>query len=473
MKNNWLMLSCCLAVLMGFCKVTFAETPSSLSVKGNRVVVTSLKNPKLPKDFKSSRAAKSSKSNKSSKWSSSQPSVISSASASSRPVSSLASSTPTLANCATYAGAVFIDSVCSPWRNPSIFEMNSITSASREITDTNVGEGLSFAIINSNDPGHHQVLDIHYADQTIVNGVVHVFAPESASNSLDMSEYATGKLIFDLKVINEGTAKPDIELTVECGWPCVNTPEIIKPLALNQWQTVEISVAEMISRGLDITKVTTAFLISPTWGEQANVHYQLDNIRWIKGSAVTPTPTVCYANFLDAPWIAGIQGIGATVRAMDGNVDSSKINILNVNPFVTIKPDWPFVSGRWALSLSETISYTTGQLVAPSSLSTCSSAGVLSMEVYVPTSYVDDGQLTFTLHFLDSNYQLYEIPDSQFSVANLKPGAWNKISVNLSPDTQRENLMYVGLTFDSTFINPTINDVLKIDNIVIIQNTMQ
>ncbi|MES2822009.1 MAG: putative glycoside hydrolase [Pseudomonadota bacterium] len=379
-------------------------------------------------------------------------------------------SSSSVANCASYAGAVFVDSVCSPWRNPSIFEMNSITSASREITDTNVGEGLSFNIIDSNDAGHHQVLDIHYADQTIVNGVVHVFAPESAINSLDLTEYATGKLIFDIKVIHEGTAKPDIELTVECGWPCVNTPEIIKPLALNQWQTVEISVAEMISRGLDVTKVTTGFLLSPTWGEQANAHYQLDNIRWVKGSVATPTKTICYANFLDAPWIAGIQGLGATVRAMDGNVDISKINISNVNPFVTLKPEWPFVSGRWALSLSETISYTTGELVSPSTLSACSSAGVLSMEVYVPTSYVDDGQLTFSLHFLDSNYQLYEIPDSQFSVANLKPGDWNKISVNLSPDTQRENLMYVGLTFDSSFINSTINDVLRIDNIVITHN---
>ncbi len=348
--------------------------------------------------------------------------------------------------------------------------MNSLTSASREITDTNVGEGLSFNIIDSKDAGHHQVLDIHYADQTIVNGVVHIFAPESASNSLDLTEYATGKLIFDIKVINPGTTNPDIEFNIECGWPCGSTPKIIKPAALNQWQTVEISVAEMMTRGLDITKVATGFMILPTWGEQANAHYQLDNIRWLKGSEVTPTKTICYANFLDAPWIAGIQGIGATVRAMDANVDISKINILNVNPFVTIKPDWPFVGGRWALSLSEAISYTTGELVVPSTLSACSSAGVLSMEVYVPASYVDDGQLTFSLHFLDTSYQLYEIPDSQIFVANLKPGDWNKISVNLSPDTQHENLMYVGLTFDSTFINSAISDVLKIDNIVITHN---
>ncbi|MES2672936.1 MAG: putative glycoside hydrolase [Pseudomonadota bacterium] len=371
-------------------------------------------------------------------------------------------------NCATYTGAVFIDSVCSPWRKPSIFEMNSITSVRREITDTNIGEGLSFNIIDSKDAGHHQVLDIHYADQTIVNGVAHIFAPESASNSLDMSEYATGKLIFDIKVINEGTAKPDIELTVECGWPCASTPEIIKPVALNQWQTVEISVAKMISRGLDITKVDTAFLLSPTWGEQANAHYQLDNIRWEKGSAVTPTTSICYANYLDDPWISDEQGILAMHYSVDDSVvDFLKTNVSSTTPFVTIKPDWSFFIGRWALSLPEAMDFDTFELIKPSTLTDCSTAGVLSMELYIPKSYVDDGQLTFTLHFRTSNHQAFEIPGSQFDVAFLKPDEWNKISVDLSENLRHEDLMYVGLTFDSRFINPTINDVLKIDNIVI------
>jgi hypothetical protein len=78
-------------------------------------------------------------------------------------------------NCATYAGAVFVDFVCSPWRKLSIFEMNSVTFVSREITDTNVSDVLTYNIIDTNDTAHHQVLDIKYADQAVFNGVVHIF----------------------------------------------------------------------------------------------------------------------------------------------------------------------------------------------------------------------------------------------------------------------------------------------------------
>ncbi len=446
MKTKGFIGACCLAATVFASGIVSANSSNAVSLRASKSSLSSPSSYSYSSKQISS-ASQSSKNNKSVKSSSSIP------------------------GCAYVTGGVFIDSICSPWRNPSIFEMNSVTFASREITDTNIGEGLSYSIVDTGDAAHHQVLDIHYANQTIVNGVVHIFAPVSATNSVDLSEYATGKLIFDINVINEGTAKPDIEFNIECGWPCGSTPLIIRPVALNQWQTVEVSVAEMIKRGLDITKVATGFMILPTWGKQANAHYQIDNIRWVKGRVVKPKKTVCYANYLDSPWIAGVQGNGAISLTSDSHVDQFKIRTLttSINPFATLSLDWSSIRGRWTYSLSEAMSYSTGQLLEPSTLSACSGDGVLSLEVYVPKSYVDDGKLKFSLHFMDKNHNVYEIPHSKYSIARFKADSWNKISVKLSALTKHDDLMYVGLSFDSTFINPAIKDVLKIDNIVITQ----
>lgn len=390
--------------------------------------------------------------------------------------SAAASSMAAVTSCATYEGAVFVDSVCSQWRKPYIFELNSITSVNREITDTQVGEGLTYSIVDAQDPAHRQVFDIHYANQTIVNGVA-LLAPVTTSKTVDLSAYATGKLIFDINVINQGTAKADIEFNVECGWPCGSTPIMIKSTTLNKWQTIEVSVAEMISRGLNIKNVTSAFVLLPTWGKQANTHYQLDNIRWVKGNAVTPTETICYANYLDEPFIAGVQGNGASMYTVDANINlfeliTTGVVTTSINPYATIRPNWSVTGGHWSYSLSKGMSYVTGQLLTPSTLSACSAAGTLSLEIYFPKSYIDDGNLKFSLHFLDNNRNIHEIPNSQFSTANLKPDDWNKISVDLSAATQHADLMYVGLSIDSTLISPALTDDFKIDNIIITQKTV-
>jgi hypothetical protein len=58
-------------------------------------------------------------------------------------------------------------------------------------------------------------------------------------------------------------------------------------------------------------------------------------------------------------------------------------------------------------------------------------------------------------------------------MADMEPNDWNQISIPLSAETQYDNLKYVGLTIDSSFMDFTIDDALKIDNIIIKQPLLQ
>lgn len=372
------------------------------------------------------------------------------------------------ANCAAAEGGVFINNVCSPWRDLSAYEMNISNFGGEEVVDGQ-GNAVTFSIIDTSDPAHNQVVDMQFANQFDYTAVVRMLVPDEMLSGRDMSEYANGTFIFDLKVINAGTEGADVEFNLDCVYPCASTHIPIKEYELNQWQTIEVPVQQLVERGLDLTKVTTGFMISPTWKKQAGAHYQVDNVRWEKGD-MEVTESICFANHFDLQWISGVQGPGITIQDVNFSVpDSQRYGAtIGVHP-VELKPDWSLMQGVWAFSMSEGMDYTTGDLIEPSTLSECSSAGTLSLNIFVPKSYVDDGSLSFTFHVLDENLQRYELSDTVFSMADMTPDDWNKVSIPLSAETQHDNLKYVGLTFDSTLIDWSIEDALKIDNIIIKQ----
>ncbi|ARU29199.1 putative glycoside hydrolase [Cellvibrio sp. PSBB006] len=406
----------------------------------------------------------SSLSNSSESVSSSSLSISSSLSSSSSSESSTASEP--YASCAEAEGGVFINDVCSPWRDVSAYEQRQDPFEWEEVTDGE-GNAVTYAIIDTDDPEHNQVLNIQFAEQTTYAGNVRMLSPENSG--YDMSEFAGGTFIFDLKVVNAGDQSPDVEFYLDCVYPCATSPKLIKSYVINEWQTIEVLVQDLVERGLDLTKVTTGFMIAPTWGKSSGAHYQVDNIRWEKGD-MEITESICFANHFDLQWISGVQGPGITIQDVDFLVpDSQRFGAtIGVHP-VELKPDWSLMQGVWAFSMSEGMDYTTGDLIEPSTLSECSSAGTLSLEIFVPKSYVDDGSLSFTFHVLDESLQRYELSDTVFSMADMTPDDWNKVSIPLSAETQHDNLKYVGLTFDSTLIDWSIEDALKIDNIIIKQ----
>ncbi|MBK8187490.1 MAG: hypothetical protein IPK77_09785 [Cellvibrio sp.] len=372
--------------------------------------------------------------------------------------------------CTNSPGDLFFNEICAPWRPLSAYEQNYADyTIAYETTDGNQGNGATFNIVESYEAGHDQVIDIAYSAANTYFSAVRIRAPESATNNIDMTEFANGKILFDLKVISNSFSNAPLEFTLDCGWPCASTPKFIRVDALNEWKTYEFSVAEMIDRGLNITKLDMGFMLLPTFGQQAGAHYQVDNIRWVKGDSPTNPETVCYANYFDQPWNSGVSGVGVSVLGIDGEipVDQQMYLTQGVIPWVTAKPDWSVMNRKWFYAMSGVMSYQTGELLDPFTLSDCSGAGNLSLEIYTPAALVADGQLTFSLTFIRNDWTLVEIPNSTFTVANMKPDDWNKISVPLSGMTYSSDLKFVALRMDGSVVSPNTQSEFRVDNIVI------
>lgn len=396
----------------------------------------------------------------------------SSSSAYSSSSSSSSSSSVAALACANSPGDVFIDEVCAPWRDISAYEQNyaDYTNA-YEITDGNAGGGARFNIIQSADSGRNKVLDIEYLAAPEFFSAVRIRVPESETNALDMSDYANGKIIFDLKVISHGFANAPLEFNLDCSWPCTSTPKFIRAEVLNEWKTYEFSVAELIDRGLDIKRTSMGFMLLPTWAQQAGAHYQVDNIRWVKGDAPANPEIICYANFFDSPWNGGVSGVGVSIlgESVDVPIDQHMNLTQGVIPWVKAYPDWSVMNGSWLYVMSGLMDYQTGELFDPYTLSNCSGAGTLSLEIYTPAALVADGKLTFSLMLVEDDLYLINIPNSTFSVANMKPDEWNKVSVPLSAATSGTNLKFVGLRINANQVSPELQAGFNIDNILIKQ----
>lgn len=393
----------------------------------------------------------------------------SSSSSSSSNSSSSSSSSPALA-CNSSPGDIFLDEVCAPWLPVSAYEQNYIDATNAyELTDGNAGGGARFNIIQSEDAGRNKVLDIEYLAAPEFFSAVRIRVPESESNALDMSEYANGKIVFDLKVINRGAFDAPLEFTLDCTWPCASTPKFIRADVLNEWKTYEFSVAELIDSGLDIKRTSMGFMLLPEWAKQAGAHYQVDNIRWVKGNAPVASETICYSNFFDAPWTGGVSGVGVSIIGQSKEVPFDQLMNLTqgVIPWVKAYPDWSVMNSSWLYIMSGVMNYQNGELLDPYTLSNCSSAGTLSMEIYTPAALVADGTMTFSLLFVASDWYLIDIPNSTFSVANMKPDEWNKVSVPLSAATYGNNLKFVGLRIHADNVSPALQAGFNIDNILI------
>ncbi len=237
---------------------------------------------------------------------------------------------------------------------------------------------------------------------------------------------------------------------------------------MNEWKTYEFSVAELIARGLDIKRVSMGFMLLPTWGQQSSAHYQVDNIRWVKGDASTRRDYICYSNFFDTPWNGGVSGVGVLTTGMTSSIPSEALATLTqgVIPWVTTTPDWSLMNNQWAYLFSGAMNYQTMEVLDPFALPDCSGAGTLSVEIYTPAELVADGQVTFSLALMDSSWDRVDLPGT-FSAADMKPNEWNKVSVPLSAFTYRSNWKYVSVMINGTNVSPTLRAGFNIDNIVI------
>lgn len=130
-------------------------------------------------------------------------------------------------------------------------------------------------VIDSDEAARGKVISIKYG---ATSGVAYI----QSKTIKDASVFATGgNLQFDVKVTNYGTAAGLI-VKADCVNPCSSGDIAIGKVANGVWETITVPVATLVSGGLNLARLNTPFVIFPTWGAQAGVELQVDNVRWVK-----------------------------------------------------------------------------------------------------------------------------------------------------------------------------------------------
>ena len=173
--------------------------------------------------------------------------------------------------------------------------------------DLGVCCGGGAAIEQVDNGGGNMALQFNYDGDPGTNTVT-FFQPPAP---VDLSQFAGGTVEFDMFVITQPTnpAPNPWLIKVDCDTGCSSgdTPitaslEGVQP-PTGSWQHYTFDLDTLVGQGLDLSKVS-ALVIFPAWGNQDNASYQLDNVKFVKGStgseptAAAPTPTVPAGNVI-------------------------------------------------------------------------------------------------------------------------------------------------------------------------------
>jgi len=132
---------------------------------------------------------------------------------------------------------------------------------------------LSWAMVE--EEGRGSVLEVTYADST---GVAAIFF--ESSGPVDLSEFSSGNLNFDVKVLDASENNISWIMKADCNYPCTSGDQVIGPAGNDGWQSISVPVSQLLSGGLDIQQVSTGLVLWPDPSKNANFRYRLDNVYW-------------------------------------------------------------------------------------------------------------------------------------------------------------------------------------------------
>ena len=129
-------------------------------------------------------------------------------------------------------------------------------------------------------------------------------------------------------------------MKIDCFFPCTSGDQALGIVGDGSWQTVTVSIAQLVSSGLDLSGVNTGLVIFPTAGDQGSVTFDLDNIVWRVGDAPDVPPgdgsdlgesVLIYDGTQsgDVTFTPELNGISMTEMVDD--IDADKGNVLEFN----------------------------------------------------------------------------------------------------------------------------------------------
>ena len=116
-----------------------------------------------------------------------------------------------------------------------------------------------------------------------------------ARTPADFSAYSDGEIVFDIRANSDYNDLSGLIVKVDCVHPCSSGDIFIGQVGQNNaWETVTLSVAEMVANGLDLSKVSMGLVIFPHYFDQlyqgTSFAFEIRNLRWRSNRLVPPTP---------------------------------------------------------------------------------------------------------------------------------------------------------------------------------------
>ncbi len=107
----------------------------------------------------------------------------------------------------------------------------------------------------------------------------------AATTGQNLSEYYNGDLEFDIKVVSGDS---NFTVKLDCTYPCTSGDQPIGSKGSDGWESVKLPLADLVSAGLDLSKVNTGIVV---WASNhTSTNFLLDNVRFTGFEAGTGTP---------------------------------------------------------------------------------------------------------------------------------------------------------------------------------------
>lgn len=157
---------------------------------------------------------------------------------------------------------VFVDGALGElWTDPGV------------ATYTEGGQTITTGTVADDERG--DVLQVRYGTEGF--GTMYV----QSTTAQNLEAFAAGNLVFDLKVMRADGNTDGFLVKSDCGYPC-SSNELSVPLPEGEgWHTITVPIQDLMEgSGFNINNVDTPFSLWPVAGQQADVVFRLDNIRW-------------------------------------------------------------------------------------------------------------------------------------------------------------------------------------------------
>ena len=169
-----------------------------------------------------------------------------------------------------------------------------------EYTESDTSQQVQWSIVDTASE-YNKALSVTFKDNAR-KGQIFIGHPGETPATQDLSQFQTGSLEFDLRILGPGDAYDYAAegvvfiVRMDCAWPCSSHEARVVIPTLGSWVHVNISIADLLASGLDPSKVSASLVLIPK-GNQANLNLQLDNIQLSKGGAIKPSTVILKEDF--------------------------------------------------------------------------------------------------------------------------------------------------------------------------------